>query len=70
MDKQKLAIEYLLHNLDPDTQRQNQIFRILNLAFDIERQQLEAAFKAGWMRANATNYDPAYFEHYLNSIEQ
>lgn len=35
-------------------------------AKDIERQQLEAAFKSGWMRANATNYNPSYFEHFLS----
>lgn len=35
-------------------------------AKELEHQQLEAAFKAGWMRANATNYDDSYFQHFLS----
>lgn len=42
------------------------IYHAIKKAEKIERRQLEAAFKAGWMRANALNYDPSYFEHFLS----
>lgn len=39
---------------------------------DMLRDELELlrhAFRAGWLRANAMNYDENYFEHFLFSEE-
>lgn len=32
------------------------------------KDELHAAFKAGWMRANATNYNESYFNQYYDNI--
>jgi hypothetical protein len=32
------------------------------------REALHAAFKAGWMKANATNYNESFFNHYYDNL--
>lgn len=64
METKQTAVEWLEKILDEYRGPYSEL--AMERAKDIERVQLEAAFKAGWMRANATNYDPSYFEHFLS----
>lgn len=68
METKQTAVDWLEEQLSPDmkTMQGNIIQGLFEQAKAQERQQLEAAFRAGWMRANATNYNPSYFEHFLS----
>jgi hypothetical protein len=63
METKTTAIDWLAINASIDNEL------LLKIALKIQRDQLEHAFKAGWMKANATNYNPSYFENYLNNLD-
>lgn len=79
MEKKKTAVEWLKEQIQErviayDETGRKMIILIYMVDYQqlseeakvMEKEQLQAAFKAGWMRANALNYDPSYFEHFLS----
>lgn len=67
MEKKLTAVEWLIESLPQIDWEHPHYGQLVEQAKEMENEELLDAFKSGWMRANAMNYQDSYFDYYINN---